>query len=164
MSHNYSAFVRIEWNIIWFSMLLQICIHIYYKIYISREKYENNDWMLYISFSNLPEFVRKYHYLVADKNTVALRGPSRSLKRLGLGWAWRAHPLVSLDLCRRSNPRSRHHSLKQRESKFLYRVHFPRLLSYTFNKIFFFQISNSVMKHLMINWLILGFLSFFLNF
>lgn len=42
-SHNYSAFVRIEWNIIWFSMLLQICIHIYYKIYISREKYENND-------------------------------------------------------------------------------------------------------------------------
>lgn len=103
-------------------------------------------------FTNLPEFVRKYHCLVEDKNTVALRGPSRSLKKLGLEWAWRAHPLVSLDLCRRSNPRSRHHSLKQRESKFLYQVHFPRLLSYTFNKIFFFQISNSVMKYLMINW------------
>lgn len=100
--------------------------------------------MIYILFSNLPEFVRKYHCLVADKNRVALRGPSRSLKKLGLEWAWRAHPLVSLDLCRRSNPRSRHHSLKQRESKFLYQVHFPRLLSYTFNKIFFF--SRSVIQ------------------
>ena len=121
----------------------------YLQIYISRGK-KYGEIMLYIS--NLPEFVRKYHCSVADKNTVALRGPSRSLKRSGLGWAWRAHPSVSLDLCRRSNPRSRHHSLKQRESKFLYRVHFPRLLSYTFNKIFFFQISNSVMKHLTINW------------
>lgn len=36
-SCNYSAFVRIEWNVIWFSILLQICIHIYYKINISRE-------------------------------------------------------------------------------------------------------------------------------